>query len=102
MQKLFNTVTKVWHNVGDSDVNSPVYATTDGTEVVEPVVVKKPVVIPVAVEGYKADAIDGDADGLVQDGTPFQRPEGTELTVEEQQAAVSDTPKPKQIKKSSK
>lgn len=27
-------------------------------------------------DGYKADATDGDADGLVQDGTPFQRPEG--------------------------
>jgi hypothetical protein len=92
MQKLFNTVTKVWHNVGDSDVNNPVYSTTDGTEIIKPVV----------VEGYKADAIDGDADGLVQDGTPFERPEGTDLTAEEQEAAVSDTPKPKKAKKSSK
>lgn len=32
---------------------------------------------------YKPDAIDGDKDGLVQDGTPFQRPVGTELTPEE-------------------
>ena len=98
MQKLFNTVTKVWHNVGDSDVNNPVYSTTDGTEIAEPVVVKKSVV----VEGYKADAFDGDADGFVQDGTPFERPEGTDLTVEEQETAVSDTPKPKKAKKSSK
>jgi hypothetical protein len=92
MQKLFNTVTKVWHNVGDSDVNNPVYSTTDGTEIVEPVV----------AEGYKADAIDGDADGFVQDGTPFERPEGTDLTVEEQETAVSNAPKPKKAKKSSK
>jgi hypothetical protein len=27
-------------------------------------------------DGYKADATDGDADGLVQDTTPFERPEG--------------------------
>tara|TARA_R110000822_G_scaffold103590_1_gene230201 strand:- start:9 stop:314 length:306 start_codon:yes stop_codon:yes gene_type:complete len=101
MQKLFNTVTKVWHNVGDSDVNNPVYSTTDGTEIAEPVVAKS-YKAPVVVEGYKADAFDGDADGLVQDGTPFERPEGTDLTVEEQEAAVSDTPKPKKAKKSSK
>ena len=92
MQKLFNTVTKVWHNVGDSDVNNPVYSTTDGTEVFA----------EAFAEGYKIGAIDGDGDGLVQDGTPFERPEGTELTVEEQEAAVSDTPKPKKAKKSSK
>jgi hypothetical protein len=92
MQKLFNTVTKVWHNVGDSDVNNPVYSTTDGTEIVETVI----------VSGYKADAIDGDADGLVQDGTPFERPEGTDLTAEEQEAAVVFRPKPKPRKKSSK
>ena len=99
MQKLFNTVTKVWHNVGDSDVNNPVYSTTDGTEIVEP---GTEVFAEAFAEGYKIGAIDGDGDGLVQDGTPFERPEGTELTVEEQEAAVSDTPKPKKAKKSSK
>jgi hypothetical protein len=92
MQKLFNTVTKVWHNVGDSDVNNPVYSTTDGTEIVETII----------VSGYKADAIDGDADGMVQDGTPFERPEGTDLTAKEQEAAVVFRPKPKPRKKSSK
>tara|TARA_B110000459_G_scaffold187179_1_gene219332 strand:- start:160 stop:420 length:261 start_codon:yes stop_codon:yes gene_type:complete len=86
MPKLYNTVTKVYQMVGLSDVNNPVYSTTDGTEIAEPVV----------VEGYKADAIDGDNDGLIQDGTPFERPEGTELTQAEKVKAV------KKSKKSSK
>jgi len=47
----------------------------------------------VAVEGYKSPAIDADGDGLIQDRTPFERPVGTELTVEEQVAAVKKTAK---------
>lgn len=31
------------------------------------------------VEGYVPEAIDGDNDGLVQDGTEFERPVGTEI-----------------------
>lgn len=54
------------------------------------------------LEGYKAPAIDADGDGFIQDGTPFERPVGTELTVEEQKEAVSDTPKPRKTRKSSK
>jgi hypothetical protein len=26
------------------------------------------------IEGFKENAVDGDGDGLVQDGTPFERP----------------------------
>ena len=37
--------------------------------------------------GYNPDAIDGDGDGMVQDATPFERPEGTDLT-EEQVAEI--------------
>ena len=33
---------------------------------------KKPA--PKKATGYKANAVDGDGDGLVQDGTPFERP----------------------------
>jgi hypothetical protein len=40
--------------------------------VVEAPVVEEPVIE--APVGFKADAIDGDKDGFVQDGTPFQRP----------------------------
>lgn len=48
------------------------------------------------VSGYVEDARDGDGDGLVQDGTPFEREEGTELTEDEKVKAV------KKSKKSSK
>lgn len=52
-------------------------------EVTKKPVVEVPVVKPVeetpveetpVVEGFKPDAIDGDGDGFVQDGTPFERP----------------------------
>jgi|TARA_R110000764_G_C10902782_1_gene371714 hypothetical protein len=89
MPKLYNTVTKVYQMVGPSDVNNPVYST--GPEAATPV-----------VKGYKADATDGDNDGLVQDNTPFERPVGEDLTPEEQKTAVSSAPKPKKAKKSSK
>lgn len=47
----------------------------------------------VVVEGYKSPAVDADGDGMIQDGTPFERPVDTELTVEEQKAAVKKTTK---------
>ena len=47
----------------------------------------------VVVEGYKSPAIDADGDGMIQDGTPFERPVDTELTVEEQKAAVKKSTK---------
>jgi hypothetical protein len=37
--------------------------------------------------GYNPEAVDGDKDGMVQDATPFERPEGTDLT-EEQVAEI--------------
>ena len=90
MPKVFNTITKSWQNVSPAQAKDPIF--TAGPEGAAPVV----------VEGYKADAKDGDNDGFVQDGTAFERPVGTDLTEEEQVAAVSDTPKPKKTKKSSK
>ena len=41
--------------------------------------------------GYKADAIDGDGDGMVQDATPFERPLGTELTEDQVEAILEGT-----------
>lgn len=44
----------------------------------EPIVEESPVETPVIEasepEGFDPDATDGDGDGFVQDGTPFQRP----------------------------
>tara|TARA_B110000459_G_scaffold158787_1_gene174098 strand:- start:22 stop:267 length:246 start_codon:yes stop_codon:yes gene_type:complete len=45
------------------------------------------------VSGYVEDARDGDGDGLVQDGTPFEREEGTELTKDEKVKAVEKSKK---------
>jgi len=47
----------------------------------------------VDVSEYVEDARDGDGDGLVQDGTPFERPEGTELTDEQKVKAVKKSRK---------
>ena len=91
MPKVFNTITKSWQNVSPAQAKDPIFSS--GPEKAKPAVV---------VEGYKADAADGDGDGFVQDGTPFERPEGTDLTEAEQVKAVSDTPKPKKRNKSSK
>jgi len=38
---------------------------------------------------YNPDAKDGDGDGMIQDATPYERPEGTDLT-EEQLAAIEE------------
>jgi hypothetical protein len=84
MPKLFNTVTKktMWmpaHYVGQ-------YPFELVEEIVEaPKPAKKKA-------QYVADAIDSDGDGRVQDGTPFEREAGTELSPEEVTAieAVAD------------
>lgn len=84
MPKLFNTVTKktMWmpaHYVGQ-------YPFELVEEIVEePKPAKKKA-------KYVADAIDSDGDGRVQDGTPFERETGTELSPEEVTAieAVAD------------
>ena len=51
------------------------------------------VVEEVDISGYKSDAADGDGDGLVQDGTPFEREKGVELSEEEQVKAVKKSRK---------
>jgi hypothetical protein len=45
------------------------------------------------VSGYVEDARDGDGDGLVQDGTSFEREEGVELTEDEKVKAVEKSKK---------
>lgn len=47
--------------------------TTDG-KTAKKTVVKETPEITVEVVAFDADATDGDGDGFVQDGTPFQRP----------------------------
>ena len=98
MPKLYNTVTKkfMWmpdHYTGQFPFETEEVAASKGIVDVEAVEAPKPVKAkakPKKKEAYKADAIDGDGDGLVQDGTAFQRPVGTELTEEEVAAAEKE------------
>jgi hypothetical protein len=59
------------------DATKPVKTETKVEVKVEPVV-EAPVVTPVeetpVAESFDPEATDGDGDGFVQDGTPFQRP----------------------------
>lgn len=89
MPKLYNTVTGKFMFVPDSYVGK--YPFEQREEPAEIVVEAKPAPVERKVtskkakpkDEYKADAIDGDGDGLVQDGTIYERKAGTELTEEE-------------------
>lgn len=87
MPKLYNTVTKkaMWmpaHYVGQ-------YPFELIEEIAEAPIVEEPKPAKPAKKKakYVADAIDSDGDGRVQDGTPFEREAGTELSPEELTAA---------------
>lgn len=98
MPKLYNTVTKKfsWHPdsyVGQFPFIKEEEAAAQGIVDAE-VVVEEVVEAPKPKKkkaSYKPEAVDGDGDGLVQDGTVFQREAGTELT-EEQVAALDESP----------
>lgn len=82
MPKLYNTVTKKFDMMPDSYVGKfPYLAEEVAVEVVEPVVEVKPAKKKKAE--YNPAAVDSDGDGRVQDGTPFEREAGTELSPEE-------------------
>lgn len=79
MPKLYNTVTKKFDFMPDSYVGKfPYLAEEVAVEVVEEV---KPAKKKKAE--YNPEATDSDGDGRVQDGTPFEREVGTELSPEE-------------------
>lgn len=97
MPKLYNTVTKKfsWHP--DSYIGQFPFILED--EAAAQGIVDAEVVVEEVVEtpkpkkkkaAYKPDAVDGDGDGLVQDGTVFQREAGTELS-EEEVAALDES-----------
>lgn len=79
MPKLFNTVTKKFEFMPASYAGKFPYA--EETVEVAPVVEE---VKPAKKKAkYIPEAIDADGDGIVQDGTEFERPVGTELSPEE-------------------
>ncbi len=80
MPKLYNTVTKKFDFMPESYVGK------------FPYLAEEPVVVGVVEEvkptkkkkaEYNPAATDSDGDGRVQDGTPFEREAGTELSPEE-------------------
>ncbi len=80
MPKLYNTVTKKFDFMPDSYVGKFPYlaeepAVVEVVEEVKPAKKKK--------AEYNPAATDSDGDGRVQDGTPFEREAGTELSPEE-------------------
>lgn len=56
------------------DANKKATVVEEPVAVVEPVKEEPVVEAPVVEEGFDPDATDGDGDGFLQDGTPFQRP----------------------------
>jgi hypothetical protein len=84
MPKLFNTVTKKYDMVPASYAGKFPYEAVEevAVEVVAEPVVETPKPKKKKAE-YNPSAIDADGDGLVQDGTVFERPVGTELSPEE-------------------
>lgn len=92
MPKLYNTVTKKFLWAPDSYVGKFPFETEEQAAargIFDPAVKAEPVVeeAPKKPRKKKAEyvpnATDADGDGRVQDGTPFERPVGTELSPEE-------------------
>ena len=96
MPKLYNTVTKKWMFMPDSYVGKFPFQTEAEVEAAtapapEPVQPAKPAKKRKAE--YVSPAVDADGDGLVQDGTIFERPVGTELSPEEVTAILEESEK---------
>ena len=86
MPKLYNTVTKKFMHMPDSYVGKFPFITEDeAAQLAQPIVVEVEQVVKPAKKKakYNPEAIDADGDGRVQDGTPFEREVGTELSPEE-------------------
>ena len=99
MPKLYNTVTKKFMWAPDSyrgrfpfvtEEEAAAQGIADPEIVVEEPVVQAPKKKKATKAEYKEDATDGDGDGLVQDGTIFQRPEGTSLSDEEIETRLAE------------
>jgi hypothetical protein len=94
MPKLYNTETKTYMFMPDSYIGQHPFVTEAEVEAAsapapEPVQIEKPSKKKKAE--YTPEATDGDGDGLVQDGTVFERPFGTELSPEEVTAILEES-----------
>lgn len=80
MPQMRNTITGKVNWMPDSYIGQFPFEVVEETPVVEAEPAKKP---RKKKADYVPEAADGDGDGLVQDGTIFERPVGTELSPEE-------------------
>jgi hypothetical protein len=94
MPKLYNTVTQKWMFMPDSYVGKHPFQTEAEVAAVEapaPAPAKKPARKRKAE--YVSPTFDADGDGMVQDGTIFERPVDTELSPEEVTAILEEADK---------
>lgn len=93
MPKLFNTVTKKYEMMPDSYVGQFPYEVVEEEPAVVTMVIEKVFEKPKRKRKaeYVSPTVDGDGDGLVQDGTIFERPVGTELSPEEVTAILEES-----------
>ncbi len=80
MPKLYNTVMKKFMFMPDHYTGQFPFETEDEAAakgIVDTEVVEAPKPAETSKVVYNPDAVDGDGDGLVQDGTEFQRPVDT-------------------------
>lgn len=79
-----NTVTGKINWMPDSYIGQFPFEVVEEASVVEPVIKEKPAKKTRKKKAeYVSPTFDADGDGLVQDGTIFERPEGVELSPEE-------------------
>lgn len=97
MPKLYNTVTKKWMFMPDSYVGKHPFQTEEEVAAPTPVSMVTEKVFNKPKKKRKAEyvspTVDADGDGLVQDGTIFERPVGTELSPEEVTAILEEADK---------
>jgi hypothetical protein len=85
MPQMRNTITGKINWMPDSYIGQFPFEVVE--EIVEPAAIAEPVAEPAKPKKkkaeYRADAVDADGDGRVQDGTIFEREVGTELSPEQ-------------------
>jgi hypothetical protein len=91
MPQMRNTITGRINWMPDSYIGQFPFEVVEEAPVAEPVVEAKPARPRKKKAEYVPDATDGDGDGLVQDGTIFERPVGTELSPEEVTEILAST-----------
>jgi hypothetical protein len=93
MPKLYNTVTQKWMFMPDSYVGKHPFQTEAEVAAVEAPAPAPAKPAKKKKAEYVSPTFDADGDGLVQDGTIFERPVGTELSPEEVTAILEEADK---------